>query len=196
MKSIRLLLSLALFGLLAACVTGGEAYYDADSRADFSHYRTFAFSQPLGTNRGEADTLLSQRLKAATARQMQARGFVYQERDPDLLIDFHARVEEHEYADPMFNPMFGYYYPYHGRFYRAWPSWGWGFGMDSSSYREGKLNIDMIDADQRKLIWEAVVTSNAVRATGPRADALVDAAVATAFRRFPVAGPVPMPAPH
>ena len=30
MKSIRLLLSLALFGMLAACVTGGEAYFPGD----------------------------------------------------------------------------------------------------------------------------------------------------------------------
>lgn len=190
MNTVRTLLLLVLSGLLAACVSGGQVVSDADSRADFSRYRTFAFNEPLGTNRNNADTLLSQRLKAATARQMQARGFVYQTQAPDLLIDFHARVEEHVYSNPSFG-MFGYYGSRHGGYWGAWPTWG--IGMDYDTYKEGRLNIDVIDAGQKRLIWETVVLGNAVRATGPRADAVVDAAIVKAFRRFPVPAPVDMP---
>jgi len=191
MNAVRTLLLLTLSGLLAACVSGGQVVSDADSRADFSRYRSFAFSEPLGTNRNEnADTLLSQRLKAATARQMQARGFVYDVRSPDLLIDFHARVEEHVYSNPSFG-MFSYFGSRRSGYYGAWPTWG--FGMDYDTYKEGRLNIDVIDADQKRLIWETVVLGNAVRATGPRADAIVDAAIVKAFRRFPVPAPVAMP---
>jgi len=198
MNALRLLLSLALFGLLAACVTGGVAMTDFDARADFSQYHSFAFHEPLGTNRDDSDTLLSQRLKAATARQMQARGFVYDEREPDLLVDFHARVEEHVYPNPGFAP-YGYY-GYGRRGFYPGPGWGWGLGMsfgdDYDTYRQGRLNIDLIDAGQHKLVWESVVNTNAVRSTGPRAEAMVDAAVATAFRRFPVMMPAVAPATH
>jgi hypothetical protein len=193
MNVIRLVISLALSGLLAACVTGGVAMSDYDGRADFSHYRSFAFHQPLGTNRDDSDTLLSQRLKAATARQMQARGFVYDEHEPDLLIDFHARVEEHVYTTPSFSP-YGYY-GYGRRGFYGGSGWGLGmsFGDDYDTYQQGRLNIDLIDVDQHKLVWESVVNTNAVRSTGPRAEAMVNAAVASAFRRFPVAAPVAMP---
>jgi len=188
MNAIRTLFLLALAGLLAACASGGQVLSDADSRADFSRYHSFAFSDPLGTNRDKADTLLSQRLKASTARQMQARGFVYSEQAPDLLINFHARVVEHD-SGPAFAPMFGYY-GYHRGFY-AGPMWGLGFDYDT--YKEGRLNIDVIDAAQRRQVWETVVVGNAVRATGPRADAIVDAAIIKAFRKFPV--PAPLAAP-
>jgi hypothetical protein len=195
MNAFRLFLSLALTGLLAGCVTGGVAMSDFDARADFSHYRSFAFHEPLGTNRDNADTLLSQRLKASTARQMQARGFVYDEREPDLLVDFHARVEEHVYSNPSYYSPFGYY-GYGRRGFYPGPGWGLGlsFGDDYDTYRQGRLNIDVIDARQRKLVWESVVNTNAVRSTGPRAEAMVDAAVASAFRRFPVTAPVVLPA--
>ena len=191
MNAVRTLMLLALSGLLAACVSGGQVVSDADSRADFSHYRTFAFSEPLGTNRDNADTLLSQRLKAAAARQMQARGFVYEMQAPDLLIDFHARVEEHVYSNPSFG-MFSYFGSRRG-YYGAYGTGPWGFGFDYDTYKEGRLNIDVIDARQKRLIWETVVLGNAVRATGPRADAMVDAAVVRAFRKFPVPAPVAMP---
>jgi hypothetical protein len=192
MNAIRTLLLLALSGLLSACVSGGQVVSDTDAHADFARYRTFAFSDPLGTNRDNADTLLSQRLKTATAREMQARGYVFQGQAPDLLIDFHAKVVEHESSGLMFAPMFGYYGGYRHGYYAAWPAWGYGF--DDNSYKEGQLNIDLIDAAQKRQVWETVVTSNAVRATGPRAEAMVDAAVAAAFRRFPVPAPVAMPA--
>lgn len=191
MNAIRTLMPLALSGLLAACASGGQVVADSDSHADFGRYHTFAFSEPLGTNRDHTDTLLSQRLKASTTRQMQARGFVFQAQAPDLLIDFHARVEEEVYSRPMFAPMFSYYGSRHG-FYNS--GWGFGWGFDYDTYKEGKLNIDVIDAAQKRQVWETVVTGNAVRATGPRADAIVDAAVTKAFRRFPVQAPAALPA--
>jgi len=191
MNAIRTLLLLTLSTLLAACVSGGQVVSDADSRADFGRYHTYAFSDPLGTNRDNADTLLSQRLKAATARQMQARGFVYETRTPDLLIDFHARVEEHVYSNPTFE-MFSFFGSRHG-FYGGGPMWGYGYGFDNDTYKEGRLNIDVIDAAQKRQVWETVVYGNAVRATGPRADAIVDAAITRAFRKFPVPAPMAEP---
>jgi len=193
MNPIRTILLLALSGLLAACVSGGQVTSaDMDARADFSRYHTFAFSEPLGTNRDGADTLLSQRLKAATARQMQARGFVYQVQAPDLLINFHAKVVQEVYTRPMFTTSIGYFGHHRGGFYGAWTMWGYDF--DEDYYNEGQLNIDLIDAAQRRQVWETVVIGDAVRATGSRADAMVDAAVTRAFRRFPVPAPATMPA--
>lgn len=193
MNANRSLLPLAMSALLlAGCMSGGQVMSDSDPRADFSRYHTFAFSDRLGTNRGDnADSLLSQRLKSATAREMQARGFSYDPRSPDLLFDFHAKVEDRVYSTTMFTPMFGYY-SYRGGFYGGWPMWNYDLGTDH--YREGRLNIDLIDAAQKRVVWETVVLGDAARATGPRATGIVDVAIAKAFRRFPVPVPVAMPA--
>jgi hypothetical protein len=190
MNIVRNLLLLALLGMVAACASSPRVMTDSDPNADFSRYRTFAFSDPLGTNRDSADTLLSQRLKTAAGREMTARGFVYQAQAPDLLLNFHAKLEEKVYSTPMIAPMFGYY-GYRRGFYAAWP--GWGFDNYVDTYTEGTLNIDLVDAARKKLIWESVVYGKSAFAAGPRGAAAVDTAIAAAFRRFPVPAPVAMP---
>ena len=193
MNAIRTIFLLALSGLLAACASGPRVMADSDPNADFSHYRTYAFSDRIGTNRDDADTLLTQRLKAATAREMQARGYVYRPQSPDLLLNFHAKVEEKYRSSPMIAPIIGYY-AYRGGFYATWPSWNYDTYADR--YTEGTLNIDLIDAARKRLVWETVVLGNAARATGPRAAGIVDAAVTAAFRRFPIPLPAALPADH
>jgi hypothetical protein len=190
MNAFRTLLPLLLSGLLAACATSPRVMSDTDPRADFSRYRTYAFSDPLGTNRDSADTLLSQRLKMATSREMAARGYAYQPQSPDLLVNFHAKLEEKVYSTPMMTPAFGYY-GYRRGFYAAWPTWGFNNYVDT--YTEGTLNIDVVDAARKQLVWESVVFGRTMLSTGPRAVPAIDAAVAAAFRRYPVPAPVAMP---
>jgi hypothetical protein len=190
MKVFRSLMFFTFAALLAACATGPRVMSDVDPHADFTHYRTYAFSDPLGTNRDSADTLLSQRLKAAAAREMQARGFVYQPQAPDLLLNFHAKVEEKVYSTPMLTPSFGYY-GYRRGFYATWP--GWGFDNYVDTYTEGTLNIDVVDAARKRLVWESVVYGNAMLSRGERAVPAINAAVTAAFRRFPIPAPAAMP---
>ena len=81
--SIRSLCAFLLFCLLVACSNAPIVRSDYDPRADFSAYRSFAFMEPLGTDRAGYTTLLTERLKRAVALQMESRGYIYQEKNPD-----------------------------------------------------------------------------------------------------------------
>ena len=71
-NSIRMVLSASLLAL-AACTSGPEVHAELDRTADFSQYRTFAFISPLGTDRDGYQSIVSQYLKAATQRELEAR---------------------------------------------------------------------------------------------------------------------------
>ena len=50
----------------------------------------------------------------------------------------------------------GGYYGYRGGYYGAWGGYGYGTETRVSEYTEGTFNIDIVDAKQKQLIWEAV----------------------------------------
>ena len=91
--SLRWLLAALLMGLLAACATGPRISSDADPRADFSAYRSFAFYSPLAIEREGYASLVSGRMKAAARAEMEARGYRYSESDPDLWLNINAYMQ-------------------------------------------------------------------------------------------------------
>ena len=89
-RSVRLLLVAAAVLVLAACATGPRITSDVDPSADFARYRTFAFYSPLAIESQGYATLTSGRTKDAARRQMEARGYVYDEKSPDLWVNLNA----------------------------------------------------------------------------------------------------------
>lgn len=188
---ISLLRSLALAGacgLLAACSSGPDIRSDYDREADFGRYRTFAFMPHLGTDKSGYSSLLTDRLKSATRGQMEMRGYAYNESDPDLLINFNANVREK--TEVVSRPPLPYY-GYRTGFYGGWPGYPW--GSDVLQYSEGTLNIDLVDARRRQLVWEGV-------SVGPVGEDVLDATpeqvnqgVARIFARYPFRAGVAAP---
>lgn len=179
--SIRLLFATVTLGLLAACSNAPIVRSDYDPRADFASYRTFAFLEPLGTDRAGYTTLLTERLKRAATLQMESRGYVYREKDPDLLINFQTNVQSRtEYISPP-PMMWGYGYGY--GFYGGWP--GYAFGPDVIQYNEGTMKVDLIDAKRKQMVWEGTGTSilNNPEQTIP--DAAIQNMIASIFARYP-----------
>ena len=86
---------------------------------------------------------------------MQRRGFVYDETDPDLLVNFFSNVRE--VTDVRRSPQasFGYgYYGYRYGLYGAWPYYD--DYVDTVRYKVGTANIDIVDGERMQLIWEGV----------------------------------------
>ena len=182
---IRLFFAVVICALLAACSNAPVVRSDFDPRADFASYRTFAFIEPLGTDRAGYTTLLTERLKRAAALQMESRGYVYREKDPDLLINFQSHVQSRtEYVAPP-PMMWGYGYGY--GFYGGWP--GYAFGPDVIQYNEGTMKVDLIDAKRRQMVWEGVGTSIVDNIQQTASDQAVQNMIASIFARYPfVAG--------
>lgn len=191
----RLLTPLALASLtvLAACTTGPQVSVMADNSVNFSQYKTFAFVEPLATDKDGYQTIVSTTLKAATTREMQARGIQYDPNNPQLLVNFNARLNNKLVATTTPMPAgWGYgwgggYYGYRAGFYQPWPMYQ--NQTTVSEYTEGTLNIDVADSLRKMLVWEGVVTQAVSQSDYNNVGPVLDAAVAAAFAKFPVPAP-------
>lgn len=185
MSAIRLIATLALLGLLAACSNAPIVRSDYDPRADFASYRTFAFMEPLGTDRAGYTTLLTERFKRAAALQMESRGYALDEKNPDLLINFQTHVQSRtEYVGPP--PMMwggGFGYGYGAGFYGGWP--GYAFGPDVIQYNEGTMKVDLIDTKRKQMVWEGVGTTLVGDAQQTPSDEQVQNMMVSLFARYP-----------
>lgn len=93
--SIRCRVALAALiasAVLTACAgtsgTTPSIVTNKDPAADFGRFQTFAFSEPLGTDRRGSRTSLSVQLIAATSRELRNHGLTPVSSSPDLLINF------------------------------------------------------------------------------------------------------------
>ena len=177
---VRSLCAFLLFGLLVACSNAPIVRIDYDPRADFSAYRSFAFMEPLGTDRAGYTTLLTERLKRAVALQMESRGYIYQEKNPDVWINFQSQVQSKtEYVPPP-PMMWGVGYGF--GFYGGWP--GYAFGPDVIQYNEGTLKVDLVDARRKQMVWEGIGTTLLGNAQQTASEAMVENIVSSIFTRY------------
>lgn len=181
MKRIALVPALVIVGLLSACSSGPTIRSDYDHSADFAQYRSFGFMSPLGTDKAGYSTLLTERLKTATRGQMEMRGYTYTEQSPDLLINFNAKLQEKTQVTPA--APIGPYYGYRAGFYGGWPGYAW--GNDVYQYTEGTLNIDLIDAKRKQLVWEGVSVGVINDKEAATSSQNVEASVAQIFQKYP-----------
>ncbi len=192
----KTLLSVAVAGAvlaLAGCASGPDVRVMSDSSVDFRQYQTFGFASPLGTDQGGYQSIVSQYLKAATTREMQARGLRYDAERPQLIVNFNASLADKLRTTTTSTPTMGYgyggrgYYGYRSGLYNTWPLY-----QDQTTvtqYKEGTLNIDVADAAKKQLVWESVVTDSVTSKMINNLEPSINAVVASAFAKFPIAAP-------
>jgi hypothetical protein len=177
------LLAAPLLGL-AACASGPEVRSLSDPSANFAQYQTFGFADPLGTDRAGYQSIVSQQLKASTRREMEARGLRYSEQDPQLLVNFNAKLDDKMRVTTTPEPVMAPgYYGYRRGFYQPWPMYT--ERTDVTQYQEGTLTIDVIDAARKQLVWEGTVTKSVSSKDMKDVNATLDSTVKAAFAKFP-----------
>ncbi|MFC4726656.1 DUF4136 domain-containing protein [Coralloluteibacterium thermophilus] len=184
---------LVLVALLAACATGPSIRTEVDPQADFSRYRSFAFYSPLAMDREGYSSFSTQRVKDATRREMEARGYVYDEANPDLWVNINAYLQERTDVYSMPTVDYAYYYSYRARGYFAVPYWR--DRTQVTRYTEGTLNVDIVDVAQNRLVWEGVSVGRVANTRSPdERAARLDQSIAEIFAQYPFragsAGPV------
>lgn len=172
--------------LLAACSSGPTIKSDYDRSVDFSQYRTYNFFSPLGIEGPNYTSLVGQTFREAISRQMETRGYTMSD-DPDLLINVSARLEDKTkvttYNDPY--PMGGYY-GYRRGYYDPWMGYGWGTETHVSQYTEGTVNVDIIDADAKRMVWEGIGIGRVnPKRSNEELSAAIRSGVAEMFNGFP-----------
>jgi hypothetical protein len=181
----QLLLAWSLLGLLA--ITGGASgptvRSNVDGSVDFAGFRTFAFMQPLSTDRAGYQSLVSQQLVASAERELLARGLQRVETNPDLLVNFSADLDQRLRVtqSPTFH---GSRFNHHRRgFYSTWPTYQ---QTEIRQYTKGTLGVDVIDAARRQLVWEGFALGRVTQRTADNLGPVLDAAVTDIFRDFPL----------
>jgi hypothetical protein len=189
----RLSLFLVSGLFLAACSSGPKIVANQDPAADFTQYRTYAYMQPLSTDRNGAKSVLSSFLMNATSGQLDSRGLRQVDGNPDLLVDFVVATQEkiQSRSQPTTSVSM-----HRGR--GGAGTWGgYSAGMSTTSVTqttEGTLAIDLIDTKRNQLIWEAAATGRVTDKVRENLEEVSNAAVADMFERFPLpSGAIPAP---
>ena len=185
-KSVRLLsvLAVAASVVLGACATAPEVRTDHDPKTDLSAYRTFGFINPLSTDRHGYSTLTSAHLKNAARRELERRGYRYDENNPEMLVNFNVSIRERQEvrSDPSSPARFGYF-GYRSGFYDPWP--GYPQDVYTVNYRIGTATVDVVDAQRKQLVWQGIlegrVTDEDLRNPGPA----IDQVMMVIFSKFP-----------
>jgi hypothetical protein len=165
--------------LLAACASGPDIRRETSPSAQFGTYRTFGFFAELATDKAGYETVFTTRMKQATRRVMERKGYTYTEDNPDLLLNFFANVldkQEIRSTPGMMHPSpysMGYY-GYRDPFY---------YGMSAPqvttvNYKQGTVSIDLVDRERKLLAWsvtaEGRIQKKTLQNPAPVIDALAE----------------------
>jgi hypothetical protein len=142
-----------VLGVLVFAASPGLAHkirVDFDHGIHFSKYKTYRWVDSAGAPSKEVlfpNQLMRERIAGLIEEAMAARGFKRVGTGGDLLINYGVQVTEH--------PEFITFYD------GAGPGWGWGSGFSTTTVQtiyEGTLVVDMVDANQKKLIFQGTST--------------------------------------
>jgi hypothetical protein len=177
-------LMLLLLPLLLACASGTKIHTDYDDTVNFGNYRTFNFFSPMGIENPNYSTIFGAIFRETISREMVARGF-RQSDDPDLLINVSARLEDKTRVTSQSNP-FPPYYDYRADFYDPWYDYSYGTTTHVSQYTEGTINVDVVDARAKKMVFEGVAIGRVnEKETNEELRQAISDGVATIFQGFP-----------
>ena len=197
MIKINILKAFVLSLVVAAasgCSSSGNLRSDYDPDANFGGYTTYNYFENAGPNKGQYQSLFSQYMITAIDIEMQKRGYTKSD-NPDLLVNFNAILQDKtDIRTSPATPPPGYgYYGYRGGYYGAWGGYGYGTETHVSQYTEGTFNIDLVDAERKQLVWEAVGIGRVTDSTFENLEERVKEGVPRFFDLYPFVAGDPNP---
>ncbi len=132
MKVLNILFIVSLTYLTMSCAILITDYdYDYDREANFARLRTFDWS---GVNVPTSE-LVKKHIEGAVNRELEAKGFIRNQANPDFLIGLHGKkVRKTEVVDIYDEFDREYYY-------------------DTFSWQEGTITLTIKDAKSKAVIW-------------------------------------------
>lgn len=144
----RKLLALALTaGLLLPTLANARVHVDRDETADFGTYETYQWIEGTATE----NQLAERRIRNAVDRELEAKGLQRVEQGGDLLVATHAALRTETRVNTDTLPV------YYGYYWRT-PFWHGQQTVDLRTIEVGTLIIDLIDADEERLVWRGKAT--------------------------------------
>jgi len=184
-RQLKFLTATCAIVVASGCASGPDFRSDYDKNANFADYETYNFFADAGPGGDSYQDLFSQYVEAAIDREMTARGYTKSD-NPDLLVNFNAILQDKTKITQ--TPAMGYgvgYYGYRGGFYDPWMGYGYATDTHVSQYTEGTFNIDLVDAAQKRLVWECVGVGRVTDKARDNLEQTINEAVPKYFEHFP-----------
>jgi hypothetical protein len=168
----------ALFSVLglASCSTLSVTT-DYDRTTDFSRLETFRFEEQTEIR----NRLVYDRITRAITTELEGKGLTEAGAEADLVVVVHGRIDN---QTQIRTDSFGYGW---GR----WGYWGrpYGYGGATTTVSQvpvGTLVIDLVDADAKQLVWQAVAEDTLKPSASPEAkDRRIGEVMERVFADFP-----------
>lgn len=170
-----------MFAMLAtgACASAPRYFFNQDSAADFTRYRTFGFFDERDPRKSAYQSVAHRHLKSAIVREMLSRGYRRSEQ-PELLVNVHLQRDEGDSSEHDVQSASDYYSYRSGHY-----AWRAGVPTVSGNYTEGTLNIDVIDPASRELLWEGIAVGSVSQRMYENLETTIDIVVSKLFESFP-----------
>ncbi|GAB2906948.1 DUF4136 domain-containing protein [Rheinheimera gaetbuli] len=170
--------------LIAGCASGPKVRSDAAANINFASYKTFSFMPEPATDHPAYATLVTQHFKDAITAEMTALGYQYTDTNADLLVNFNSNVEERTdvRSTPSANVHYNYY-NYRRGYYLGFPLYT--SEIDTVRYKHGTVNIDVVDAVKKQLIWEGISEGTLKRADLEQPKPAIAKVVGLIFQQYP-----------
>ena len=186
--AVAFLTAVFLAAFSAAASAKPHVKADYDHATNFAAYKTFGFVSPPGTEVDGYPAELTEAFRKAVRAEMEKRGYKYADSSPDLLVNFSALLAKKTGHDTLDKQAVGYYGYRQGErvpIYKTWSTYTYDKG--TKEYVEGTLNVELIDAKAKQLVWEGVaigeVRSKTLKAEDPSPQ--IAKAVGHVFEKYP-----------
>lgn len=141
------LATLATLAALAAC-SSTSVDVRVNPGLDMATYRVYSWLPLARTGTGDPrfdDELIHSQIVSAIEQELNTRGYVLSAgAEADFLVAYHAAVERQMHASAMYED------------YGERPGWSWAIPTTQvTSYDEGTLILDLLEARTRKIVWRA-----------------------------------------
>ena len=185
MKTLRLTIQLMVILLLVASVTNAQVKADFDKTADFTKIKTYSFAGWQKDSDKQMNDFDKKRIQDAFKSEFSARGMEFVESGGDAVVTLYLVLDKKTsttaYTD--FNGGMGY-----------GARWGWGMGAgmgtatttySENDYIEGTLVIDLYSTDEKKLLWQGIITTTVKTKPEQRAKS-IPKNVSKLMKKYPV----------
>jgi hypothetical protein len=168
----------ALLMLLSACAAAADTTAKSKAGADIVKYRTFAFVKGDPQQEGVvADRQVRHRLERMVTSQLMNKGYAPAApgQKAELGVNMAGKVMDKQQVFLVDNPT-----PY--EYYRGRIEAG---GYDTAQYREGTVQVDIIDLGQPRLLWNTRIEQELSAGYSEENWKKVERAMAAAFKSLP-----------
>lgn len=184
MKTLQLTLVIALFFVPELSIAQVKA--DFDKTVDFTKIKTYSFAGWQKDSDKQMNDFDKKRVQDAFKEEFTARGLELVESGGDAVVTLYLVLDK-KTSTTAYTDFTG------GMGYGARWGWGMGAGMGSATttysendYIEGTLVIDLYSTDEKKLLWQGVITTTVKSKPKQRAKSITKE-VAKVMKKYPVA---------